>query len=305
MATIADNIAELMRIKLEQRDFFGIAEDVPFADYIDIIKWTGHEVPQQPMYADFVNHRYALNGKPCRFQDIFEFIRLSKAWDFTESGLKEYGIDEPRISDKGLLIEPESTNHARYTKTLTKDVWGISSTSFVNFEDLGGFHRMNIEKPTTWTLYNSNMGRIAEYINVDIRNHKGPDQTAFTKDASSSNRVSFNLNNGTLLNSGNNVNGYVNGSVYTFHRKKENLATFGLLGADYNEGDFIDIYGIKVSDKVDFTSAVPTEGTTVTRLPDTLRLLQTGVITIDADEGIVQDGKEFSGFGYIRKIEIK
>lgn len=110
---VKPNLDLLMSIRLGLAEQYGIPLDVPFRDYKAWYRWTGMEVPTQTMRADFVNQLYSKDGKPCRFEDIFEFERLSKAWDFIDGELEEYEVNEPRFSEKGLLIEPERTN--RYT----------------------------------------------------------------------------------------------------------------------------------------------------------------------------------------------
>lgn len=303
MATIADNIAELMRIKLEQRDFFGIAEDVPFADYIDIIKWTGQEVPQQPMYADFVNHRYALNGKPCSFQDIFEFIRLSKAWDFTESGLKEYGIDEPRISSKGLLIEPESTNFLR-DSFMTEGVNGFDiKGGDLEFgeDDIGSYIKF-IKSAADNYAYK-------KYMVTDPDAKDGDYRISFLSDSSSlrfSSGANADLQSvGILLRSSVDEKDKVYSVYANVNEPGQNGNSRGFVKRPHHSEVEPKIYAIQMENHPFSTSFIKTEDSPTTRLPDTLRLLQDGVLTIDADEGIVQTGNEFSGFGYIRKMEIK
>ena len=63
---------------------------------------------------DFVNNIYIDNGVISAFNTIFNFTRASKAWLALES-IEEFGINTPRITPLGLLLERSSTNHILYS----------------------------------------------------------------------------------------------------------------------------------------------------------------------------------------------
>lgn len=325
MATIADNIAELMRIRLEMKEFAKIPDDVPFEQYVAWLAWAGEKAPAQPLMADFVNKRYSMDGVPCRFEDIFEFERLSKAWDFVDGELKEYNIDEPRLSDKGLLIEPKRTNYitralpvrstfkfidnGEYFKfiTLGSDVIPLSS---YYPQGIGNSDRGVAVYSLTYKSIPNSLGCGPQGYMSAIMTVNGPEHT---KRPVGGNRKEFN-------ESKNKVDVVVIGSAawaraYTIYGGSLKQTHTNADYFHFEAGEEFEIWSMDYTlfpnteidvDDVTITSTIKPSSSPTTRLPETLTLKNPNQpIIVDADEGIIQDKGTFTGFGHIRKIEVK
>lgn len=276
--------------------------------------WAGQCAPDQPIYADFVNQRYSKNGTPCRFEDIFEFIRLSKAWQFDGVKKREYSVNEPRFNSRGLLLEPESTNHLLYTNSLDSEYWlrgndvqvdkgsrerkgnwwsFTNKAVLTNFSAIPGVHNI----PATWSLYMT--GR-----NLDLT--LGTARFGGQDSASSINIVS------NEIASVNHVSGYgVESSRYWFNRGVRDgvpdvtLSSYRspMIGRGVASDRMVAFPQVETYQSP--TSVIVTEGVPYSRLPETLTVLTDSSFTIEADEGIQVNGNEITGFGYIRKLEVK
>ena len=77
----------------------------------DKLVWSKRSV----LSLDFVNQIYSRDGQPIAFSEAVNFTRASKAWLVTQPTITEYDENIPRISSKGLLIEQEATNYARWS----------------------------------------------------------------------------------------------------------------------------------------------------------------------------------------------
>lgn len=327
-ATIIEDKLDKSSVKDELGDSleFVINQRRVTQELMNIIAWI--DIPKQIMMADFMKQRYALNGKPCRLQDIFEFIRLSKAWDFTESGLKEYGIDEPRISGKGLLIEPEQsysrldlTGNSNSSSAILIDEPYITQAREViatngNNKHQSRYNFSGITRGKSY-LFNTVVKKDTEYKRVGFGVAGEVFWTLDIETGYMEQRVA-DAHVSPISHAVNQTNdAYIISILFKFTEGTTLVASrisCNLMDDSGNETFDSALYPYPITiedmllapDAKHLLTPIKTVSTTkVTRLPDTLRLLQTGVITIDADEGIVQDGNEFTGFGYIRKMEIK
>lgn len=68
--------------------------------------------PEGALYAaDFVNNRYMRNGAEISRASAFTFSRASTKLAEDSRGVwQHFGVDEPAITDRGLLLEPAATN---------------------------------------------------------------------------------------------------------------------------------------------------------------------------------------------------
>ena len=313
MATIADNIAELMRIRLEMKEFAKIPDDVPFEQYGAWLAWAGEKAPAQPLMADFVNKRYSMDGVPCRFEDIFEFERLSKAWDFCNKlTFTEYQENVPRIDTRGILLEPQGTNLAY--DSINPENWMSKSnadiTPLVSSTGLQGInyvsHATRVPSRAV-SLPNTDSVR---YTLGGWRNTNAIATSLLIRDTTTHTNLkgcSYFPNKNNSTDEWGTISDIVYGS-YTCEITPMNAITayFGSTSSIAGVLEGFNWFFIQVEPGDQRTSLIVTDNTSVTRLPETLTLKNPNQsIIVDADEGIIQDKGTFSGFGHIRKIEVK
>ena len=289
---VKPNLDLLMSIRLGLAEQYGIPLDVPFRDYKAWYRWTGMEVPAQTMQADFVNQMYSKEGKPCRFEDIFEFERLSKAWDFIDGELKEYEVGEARISEKGLLIEPQSTNQ-----------WtGSVYDRFPSGNDAVNSYDVKIEKvfggpiPNESAVKVTKSGNNARYA-ISPGGMGGFHRSAFYRADALGAVGILNLRDRAVPLSTEWERYSKVGSNNQLH-----LFDFRVSGNTLEEAYVV---GLQLEEHL-VTSHILTDTVPVTRLPETLsHPTSLEFVSFDKDEDILHEDGVFSGFGYIRKIEVK
>lgn len=66
---------------------------------------------EQGVTLDFINQRYYKNQSLVSLGDVMTFTRASGGTDFVGGVLTEFGVNEPRVGDGGLLVEQSSINH--------------------------------------------------------------------------------------------------------------------------------------------------------------------------------------------------
>lgn len=68
--------------------------------------------PKKVTTYDFTTNTYRKNGSTVSLGDVSEFIRLSSATMWQDGNLVEVQNNIPRISNEGLMIEPQRTNYS-------------------------------------------------------------------------------------------------------------------------------------------------------------------------------------------------
>lgn len=77
-----------------------------------------------PYLADFINEAYKVAGETSTLADTTDFTRASAGWAFDSTGeIVEFATDVPRITDRGLTIEPAATNLATYADVFSNAAW--------------------------------------------------------------------------------------------------------------------------------------------------------------------------------------
>lgn len=117
---IKDSLEEILDIKREFREVAGIPNTLPFSAYPSYISWQDDmdDIPTYPKYFDFTKDRYSKLGEPCGFRDIGDFTRDSPATVVDGDTSYTVGVNVPRISKEGLLLEPESLTQAQDILTI-------------------------------------------------------------------------------------------------------------------------------------------------------------------------------------------
>lgn len=108
--SIATELALLANTKEGLRVALKLSKDVPFSQYAVNIPWGSDVIPATGAVFEFQNNRYAKDGRAVYLTDISNFIRLTSATKLVDGQLVSVGVDVPRISGEGLLIEPQRTN---------------------------------------------------------------------------------------------------------------------------------------------------------------------------------------------------
>ena len=335
MSTIADKIRELRMIEREQREFLTIPAGVPFKDYINFMEWSP---PSQKLYLDFVNQRYGMDGEKCTLQDVFDaglldFTRLSKAWQFEQGKLEEYEVNEPRFSGKGLLIESESTNFIPRSTDMSNEYWDrnrtVVSGNNLAVDTSDGVHNLRAPSRSVPQYNHKRSQRLifkrnnARYLSFGAFGGAGASGIVFDLDTlkfiytNSSGSGDFIEDFCSVINLG---DGY-----YDMIVTVDDFGAWNTTSMSYPQIQFykelshasasrsfvgdgvtnIDVVYAGVTEGVIKSSPIITTATPVTRLPETLTVLTESNFTIEADEGIQVNGNEITGFGYIRKLEVK
>lgn len=302
MSTIADKIRELRMIEREQREFLTIPDGVPFKDYINFMEW---KPPSQKLYLDFVNQRYGMDGEKCTLQDVFDaglldFTRLSKAWLWDGSkGMVEFDVNAPRITYEGLRLEPESTNFL---------VDSFISSGRAGMQAAGGDWFFGVDKLGTHIHFKQTLKVNYAYKNYqDLDAPEGSHSLTYVSDTTG---LSWGKEGFSLQAVG--VSGALLEVSYGVYSGKADMQSTELSGRSrgfvkrpYHDTKEPKFYLYQLENYPVYTSPIKTDDVPVTRLPETLTVISGANFTIEADEGIQVNGNEISGFGYIRKLEVK
>lgn len=304
----AEEAATLVEDKLDKsavKDELGDSEEFVINQrkitelYNLVMGWL--DIPDSPAYADFTKDRYSMNGKAARFEDLFEFERLSEATTFSEDGLKIWDVDQPRIvRGKGLLIEPESTNEYFGDIFNRFTVYGGASKHKVS----GGlndelFDLIRVDTPDVGTGHfaGRNMGSADLARSAFYKSDKsGSVGTLIIRSNLTELSEDFKRVSSVIP-----VTGEVSDQVH--------LLDFRTDGATLNSAY---VQGLQL-EEIQTTSYIPSEHSSspVTRLPDLLSLSIPNGYTIkgDWDDTLtieVVDGKlVHNGIGYIRELKLE
>ena len=325
---VKPNLDLLMSIRLGLAEQYGIPLDVPFRDYKAWYRWTGMEVPTQTMRADFVNQLYSKEGKPCRFEDIFEFERLSKAWLFDEDGLQEWDVDEPRFSN-GLFLEPEATNlitNDRWTRggsdgqpIIAESIYTkigscrVLGTKIVKTAPSSTVYRYSVIPNSLYNLNKSFTILISHTENssdlfTDVRQGRGSNRpfigTVFPYSLDSSTESDLIVSK--------QYSSWYQHSVVDTRDISSGVFTLTLTGPKelITEPLHYSIFGVTLVESKYPTTVILNEEGTTTRLRDSLSttIPQGHTITGDWDDTLhlfERDGQlDFEGYGYIRTLEM-
>lgn len=274
---------------------------------------------------------------------LLEFERLSKAWDFIDGELKEYYVNEPRFSEKGLLIEPQITNDMssgdfrnNYPESLAQVTTGVDSglgfkyTSFVG----GGKQREGV-------AFGIQAVSLFPLVTDEVRGPRGVSFLVKAEAPVRYMRISTYATGMPITHVYNTTIDLSDGSVVRQYGEVFVVINVAPMGGGWLRVDFVDNVASNNYRKLNITfgmdgedGLVPSTWTTLpegvevglalpqhvippvyssltnnydtptTRLPETLTVLTDLDFTIDADDGIKMSNKEIEGFGYIRKIEV-
>jgi len=322
--SIADELVLLANTKENLRVSLGLSKDVPFSQYASHI----------PFYAksgtvfDFVNNQYSKDQLPVNLSDISDFTRLSAATMWSEDGsVIEVDVDVPRISDEGLLIEPQRTNLA--TWALSPDKWYASSpkVAFEYFQNIDG-KNTGVLSTINSSLFSSEWPIIQFAVDDDVNKYT---VTNYGNYVSGSITPSFTAVVYNVTAAKNLQNFILSDTSNTFPVSAVINSDLMMLQASWNKPSnwsnsyplrvFLGQKGFPVGAKLKSgarqveagaaSSLIKTSASPVTRSPDILNipLLPTQTITGDWDAGVTYSLAggiaTFTGHGYIRNITVE
>lgn len=163
--------------------------------------------PGEALYIDFVNRHAEANGAFADFNALTSLTRASTKYAQDSNGVyQEFGANQPAITDKGLLIEPEATNVFLYNEDPEDAEWAkganITVTKNVIASPTGSLKggRISANGTSGYTFFrqrgsksNADTGVVSAYVKkgnyryVGIRSYQddGSDHATFDFDTES------------------------------------------------------------------------------------------------------------------------
>lgn len=292
--------------------------------------------PKKVTTYDFTTNTYRKNGSKVSLGDVSGFIRLSSATMREDGQLVEVGDNIPRISEEGLLIEPQATNFILHSTDISNSYWVKLGTSVVGRtltqDTTTGLHlaasptRSVPQYNHTRTLSLSIHPMDAKYIGlhfaaasiavgfvVDVSTMEFVSKTG--QNIENLRNVSISSSNGVLSISytiddpGGWDTNSLSSVVVQFYK------SFSVVAASRSfEGDGVtscEVLYIGANEGDVQSSEIITTTSPATRSPDILNipLLPSQTITGDWDAGVTYEVADniatFTGHGYIRNITVE
>ena len=291
------SLEEILSIKQDLREVANIPNTIPFSAYYSYMAWQEDldSIPLSPKYLDFTKNRYSEKGVPCGISSVGNFTRLSSATMWQDGQLIEVGSNAPRISDEGLLIEPQRTNTLLDSITVmyTSNNYAIHPLTIYTTPE--GFNRYSPKNPSTFlSMYSVSTGFDNKLKTVYLQPSREGISCRFGGAVSSY----------TLLPlAPERIEG-------TSKEGSRFPALFSDPADTMSESDYIQVMYGQAEDSNYATSWIRTTTSPATRSPDILIIdvEPNQYISGEWDDGVVFEQfsgyAKFSGHGYIRNIEV-
>lgn len=301
--SISDKILMFAQEKENIRYKLNIPKNTPFSEYFKYLPWQGGvTIPNTKLYADFANNRYAKQGVPCNFEDLFTFSRAGTAWLVKDGELQEYAVDLPRLDD-GLLIEQSATNLREWsTDYLQKPLFAANGAVLEGPGDVfSGMASVRV-KSGTGNLFQATSSVFTSSATVSYyaKGQNGKELVLALFNSSTS-RISFTfVMTGDFIRISGSIPSPANYVQIFDHRPPAKVDSIVPM---------VEIAGIQYENSTYSSSYIPTSTTPVTRPADFLVNNITGqTVTGDWDStltlSIVNGELVHSGYGRIRSLEI-